>query len=38
LLRRDEKRATPVIEVGFGEYEGFVDAQVGSPQDHEEAA
>jgi hypothetical protein len=34
----DEQRAAPVIEVGFGECRCFVEAETGSPEDHDESA
>lgn len=34
----DEPGATPVIEISFGEGEGFLNAQAGPLQDHDQAA
>ena len=38
LAAADEQRAAPLIEVGFGECEGFMEPETGSPEDHDEAA
>jgi hypothetical protein len=32
----DEQRAAAVIEIAFGERERFLDAQPGSPHDHDQ--
>ena len=34
----NEQRAAAVIEIGFGEAEGFLDAEPGAPEDHDQAA
>jgi len=38
LAAADEQGAAPVIEIRFGEGAGFLDAQAGPPQDHDQAA
>jgi hypothetical protein len=38
LAAADEQRAAAVIEIGFGGAEGFLDAQPGAPEDHDQAA
>jgi hypothetical protein len=37
LAVSDEQRAAGMVEIGFGEGEGFLDAQSGAPQDHDQA-
>jgi len=37
LAPTHEQRATPVIEIGFGERQRFLDAQAGSPEDQDQA-
>jgi hypothetical protein len=38
LAAADEQGAAPLIEVGFGECEGFVEPETGSPENHDETA
>jgi hypothetical protein len=38
LAVADEQRAAAVVEIGFGEAKGFLDAQPGAPEDHDQAA
>jgi hypothetical protein len=37
LAVSDEQRAPGMVEIGFGEGEGFLDTQSGAPQDHDQA-
>jgi hypothetical protein len=38
LAASDGQRAAASIEIGLGERECFLDAQPGSPQDHDQSA
>jgi hypothetical protein len=38
LAASNQERATALIEIAFGESERFLDAQPGSPHDHDEPA
>jgi hypothetical protein len=38
LSATNQQRAATVIEIAFGESERFLDAQPGSPHDHDESA
>jgi hypothetical protein len=38
LAVADEQRAAAVLEIGFGEAKGFLDAQPGAPEDRDQAA
>jgi hypothetical protein len=38
LTAPDQERATALIEIAFGQSEGFPDAQPGSPHDHDQPA
>ena len=38
LAAPDQQRATTLVEIAFGERERFLDAQPGSPHDHDQSA